>query len=49
MSYKKGNNVTICEGCRIADDATLEDDVYLDYSVNIRRGVTVDTNGDNCI
>ena len=41
MSYKKGNNITICDGCRISDDATLEDDVYLDFNVIVRSGVTV--------
>ena len=41
MSFTKGNDVTICDGCKIGDDVILEDSVYLDYNVIIRDGVTV--------
>jgi len=41
MGYTKGNNVTISEGCYIGNEVILEDDVYLDFNVIVRDGVTI--------
>lgn len=52
MSVIKGENVTIKEGCIIADNVVLEDDVYIDYNCIIRENVTVKKGtyiGANCI
>jgi len=52
MSIIKGKNVTIKEGCFIADNVVLEDEVYIDYNCIIRENVTIKRGtyvGANCI
>lgn len=49
---QKGKNITIREGCRIGDNVTLGDDVYLDYNCIIRDNVTLGRGtvvGANCV
>jgi len=41
MSYTKGVNAVINDGCHIGNDVVIEDDVYIDHNVIIRDGVTV--------
>ena len=52
MGIIKGKNITIKEGCIIADNVVLEDDVYIDYNCIIRDNVTIKRGtyiGANCI
>lgn len=52
MGIIKGNNVTIKEGCILADNVVLEDEVYIDYNCIIRENVTIKRGtyvGANCI
>lgn len=52
MTLKKGNNVTIKEGCMIGDNVVLGDDVYIDYHCIIRDNVILKKGtyvGVNCI
>lgn len=52
MGFIRGKNVTIREGCIIADNVVLEEDVYIDYNCIIREGVTIKRGtyiGANCI
>lgn len=52
MDIIKGKNVTIKDGCKIADHVILEDDVFIDYNCIIRENVTIKSGtyvGPNCI